>query len=92
MTVERMIEIFKDDSSYVYNPSVRRDLQALNLLNLLVPSTDGGSIIAAAEHDEIWLDIDLDKLSNSATEDNIMFLRDAGVGYDSDTESLYMFV
>ena len=67
----------------------RPDLCALTLLDLLVPgNTD---IISAAEHDVFYLDIDLEKLAEVATEDDILLLVRCGVMYDGAYNCLSMF-
>lgn len=71
--------------------SNRPDLCAFLALDRLAPS-DGGDIITAAEHDEIWLDVDLEKLAANATEDDILMLARCGVRFDDMNESLAMFV
>lgn len=70
--------------------SNRADLHAFNLLDKIIPgNTD---MISAAEHDEIWLDVDLDELVERATEDQIIDLIRSGVRYDRSVGSLVMFV
>jgi hypothetical protein len=68
--------------------SFRRDLCAFIFLEKLAPSDR--NIVFAAEHDEIWLDVDLEKLSAAATEDDILTLVRCGVRWDDD--GLAMFV
>ena len=70
--------------------SSRPDIHAFILLNQLLPGNR--DIVSAAEHDQIWLDVDLEKLGDVATEDHIRQLEACGVHYDRDLESLYMFV
>lgn len=70
--------------------SKRPDMHAFRMLDGLVPSTS--DLISAAEHDEIWLDVDLVHLANVANEYDIRDLIRCGVRYDSDTDSLCMFV
>lgn len=71
--------------------SNRPDLCAFLTLDRLAPGKQG-DIVTAAEHDEIWLDIDLEDLAANATEDDILLLVRCGVRLDSDVESLAMFV
>lgn len=67
----------------------RPDLCAFNLLDRLVPGkTD---IISAVEHDVFYLDIDLEKLAEVATEDDILLLVRCGVMYDGEYDCLSMF-
>ena len=70
-------------------PSDRSDLCAFILLDALVPGES--HIVACAEHDEIWLDVDLDRLAEAATEEDIRTLRCCGVHFYPD-EGLHMFV
>lgn len=69
----------------------RPDLCAFLLLDRLLPN-EGRDIISAAEHDEIFLDTDISKLSEVSTEDDILMLVRCGVIYDSYTDTLSMFV
>lgn len=68
----------------------RSDLAAFLLLKVLDPGCT--PIIAGAERDEICLSTDCDKLAEVATEEDIQLLVQCGVRYDSDTDSLAMFV
>ena len=70
--------------------SFRPDLCAFIILDKLAPSDR--DIIGGAEHDEIWLDVDLEKLSAAATEDDILTLVRCGVRWDDDCDGLAMFV
>ena len=70
--------------------SDRPDLHAFILLNQLAPAPNGGDIIGGSEHDEIWLNFNIEKLSEVATEEQIRDLIRAGVRYDD--EGLCMFV
>ncbi len=48
-----------------------------------------GDVVSAAEHDEIYLDFDnLEQL----TDEDVLYITRCGVRYDSDTDSLAMFV
>ena len=69
----------------------RPDICAFLLLDKLLPN-DGRDIVSAASHDEIWLDVDCDKLAEVATDDDILMLVRCGVMFDSSTDSLSMFV
>lgn len=67
--------------------SDRPDLHAFILLDKLVPGkTD---MIAAAEHDEIYLEIDPDELAKVATKDQLRDLHRCGVR--ADDNGLCMF-
>ncbi len=70
----------------------RPDICAFLLLDKLCPDKEGQDMVSAAEHDEIWLDVDCEKLAVIATEEDILTLTRCGVRYDSETESLAMFV
>ena len=68
----------------------RPDLCAFLLLDKLLPNA-GRDMVCAAEHDEIFLDADCEKLAEVVTDDDILTLTRCGVRYDSDTDSLAMF-
>lgn len=70
--------------------SSRPDIHAFILLNDLLPDTR--DMVCAAEHDQIWLDVDLEKLAEVAAVEHIRQLEACGVHYDSSYDSLYMFV
>jgi hypothetical protein len=72
--------------------SDRKDIHAFLLLDKIIPGKKVGSMIVSAEHDEIWLDVDLEELIEVATEDQIIELMRCGVRYDSDSQNLAMFV
>ncbi len=65
----------------------RRDLCAFVLLNDLV--TSNKKIIGAAEHDQIWLDVDMEKLAEKIHENDIKFLAMCGVFIDEDSLSMF---
>jgi hypothetical protein len=67
---------------------VRRDLCAFLLLDRLVPGDM--EIIRAAQDDEIWLETDCDKLSEVATEADILMLVRCGVEYNERENFLVM--
>lgn len=69
--------------------SYRPDLHAFLLLDDLFPNPDN-DMIAAAEHDEFWLDVDGEAIA-TLTDDQILELVRCGVRYDSDVDSLAMF-
>lgn len=66
----------------------RPDVCAFLLLDKLVPAPDN-DMICAAEHDEIFLDTDCEKLAAVATEADILTLVRCGVRFDG--EGLAMF-
>jgi len=67
--------------------SNRPDLHAFLLLDELVPGTS--DMVCNSEHDEFWLDVNLDELAEVATEDQIIELMRCGVRCSED--SLCMF-
>ena len=71
--------------------SNRPDLCGFLLLDKLLPGADA-DMISASEHDEIFLDVDCDKLAEIATEEDILMLTRCGIRYDEDCDSLAMFV
>lgn len=87
-------ESFQDsprDFAYVKNKkSNRTDLHAFMLLDSLVPGTR--DMVTGAEHDEIFLNVDLDNLAEKITEDQVLDLVRCGVMYNDEFECLSMFV
>lgn len=80
----------------IENPRHRRpDLCAFLMLDSAVEKRNGiggfSDMVAAAEHDQIWLEISAEDLAPVATDDLIRDLCRCGVMYDADTESLAMF-
>ena len=73
----------------VTEPTTRWDLRAFLLLDRLVPGT--ACMIAAAEHDKVWLEVDPDAVNAIATDDELRMLVSCGVLYDDDVESFFMF-
>lgn len=69
----------------------RPDLCAFLLLDRLVPGA-GRPMISAAEHDEIFLDVDCSKLAKVATDEDILELTRCGVRFDSTYNCLAKFV
>lgn len=57
----------------------RPDLQAFLILDSIIPSDC--DIISASEHDEFYLDVDLEVLAAKATEEQIIDLIRCGVSY-----------
>lgn len=70
--------------------SNRPDLHAFNLLDKLVPGNS--EIVSAAEHDQIWLDVEPEELSKVATDEQIIELIRCGVRYDRSINCLALFV
>jgi hypothetical protein len=58
-------------------------------LNELFPNNR--SIVSAANHDEIWLDISSENIEK-LTDNNILELVRCGVRYGSENDSLCMFI
>lgn len=75
----------------IVNPPHRRpDICAFIVLDRLVPGTS--DMVVSAEHDEIWLDVDVEALASAATDDDILLLSRCGVRLDDDVDSLAMYV
>jgi hypothetical protein len=70
--------------------SSRPDLHAFILLNQLQPHNR--DMVSAAEHDEIFLDIDIDELMTVITDDQVRDLARCGIRYDAGLDCLAMFV
>jgi hypothetical protein len=71
-------------------PYPRPDICAFIKLHELVPRAS--DIVAAAEHDEIYLDVSPEELCAVASEADLIYLHRCGIRYDSSTDSLAMFV
>lgn len=75
----------------VENPRHQRpDLCAFLMLHDLVHGHS--DMVASAEHDEIWLDVDREALAAVVTDDIVRDLVRCGVRYDDEVESLAMYV
>lgn len=68
----------------------RPDINAFLLLDKLFPGDR--DMVSAAEHDEIFLDVEPWELMKVASEEDLLDLIRCGVFYDSDHDSLAMFV
>jgi len=95
MTEKRFKELIDSGSSSGFilienKRSQRADLHAFLLLDELLPGNQ--DIVACAEHDEIFLEVDVDKLREVAKEEQVLELSRCGVNYDESTDSLSMFV
>ena len=66
----------------------RRDIAAYLLLDKLAPNGDY-PIVSDASHDEIWLDVDPDKLAHTATKEDILYLVRCGVRYADDCLGMF---
>lgn len=99
MTRERLEELFEsNDDEFlkfdrikqpIYPGTLRPDLYAFNLLDALVPGTQ--DMVSGAEHDEIFLDVDLDKLADKILDWQVIDLIRCGVRFVSEYDSLAMF-
>lgn len=95
-----MIDVYelieKYDDEYLkfdrveYKPSNRPDLCAMILLDKLQPCSKSSDIIVGAEDETVFLSIDVDKLGEVATEDDIIYLCRCGVHLSN--EALCLFV
>lgn len=94
LNLEECFEKFNDDYlkfERVENKlNERPDLCAFILLSQILPGSR--DIVAAAEHDEIFLDTDCDRFAEVATEDDILTLVRCGIRYDEETNSLCSYV
>ena len=98
MTREALIELFEKHNDdflkfeKIVNPAhPRPDIAAFIMLDKLCPRP-GFDMVTAAEHDEIWLEVDLDDLRKVITEDQVLDLVRCGIRYDSQGDGLAMFV
>ncbi|CAB3654206.1 hypothetical protein LMG26685_02912 [Achromobacter mucicolens] len=94
--LEAVFEKFDDEYilfERIENPAHSRpDVCAFIMLDRLVPSEKSRDMVCSAEHDEIWLDVDIEELARVATEDDVLSLVRCGVRFDTDIQSLAMFV
>lgn len=91
VTFQKYFDDYLDFERVEDKLNLRPDLCAFLLLDKLLPS-ERFQIICSAEHDIIYLDIDCEKLSEIATENDILMLTRCGVHYDKETDSLAMHV
>ncbi len=97
MTVETLVALFTlhDDEFLKFDRvpikrSKRADLHAFMLLDELCPSTH--DMVCSAEHDEIWLEVNIEKLAAVITERWAIDLIRCGVRLDEENGGLAMFV
>lgn len=94
MDIEELAAVFEKytygDKSFDTTDNIRADLGAFLLLDKLVPGTT--NIVAGAEYDELFLDTDVQKLAQVATEEDIRQLVHYGVRYSRKFDCLCMFV
>lgn len=92
-TLSERFEKFEDEFVHferVENKmSSRPDLHAFLLLDKLQPGTR--DMISSSEHDEVWLDIDCNKLAAVITDDQVLELVRCGIRHDGVFDSLCMF-
>ena len=82
--LEATFEKFAEDEYIKFErvenpPTARADLCAFLLLDRLVPGR--GDMVSSAEHDEIWLNVDTERLAEVATEADILTLVRCGVRF-----------
>lgn len=68
------------------------DVHAFILLDRLLSNEHNKDMIAGAEHDQIWISVDVEHLAAVSSVLTVIELIRCGVLYDNDTDSLYMFV
>ena len=102
MTLEELKELFDTEVEEIGGEflkfervkvklSSRPDVHAFLLLDTLVPGNS--DMVANAQHDEIFLGVELENLvENDITKEQVIDLIRCGVRYDDDVDSLAMFV
>lgn len=70
--------------------SKRRDLHAFLLIDQLLPNSD--TVLTAAEHDVVFINADLDELSEVISKEQVLDLLRCGVRVDQYGDGLMMFV
>ena len=95
MTKEEMIQFAKEENekSLRFDPikskrSRRADIHAFLLLDELVPGND--NMVLNAEHDKIWLEVELSELAKVVTKEQIVELVHCGVMFDDVGLSMYV--
>lgn len=68
----------------------RPDMCAFLTLDGIIPGATR-DMVCAAEHDQIYLDVDCDELEKVITNEDVLTLVRCGVMFDSGTDSLSMF-
>ena len=95
MTKEEFEKCMAEDAEFLKwdrvenRRSQRPDLHAFLLLDELQPGYR--DMVCAAEHDEFWLDINVEQLAAVITSEQCIELQRCGVRYDEDTDSLAFF-
>jgi hypothetical protein len=96
MTADEMKSLFKENEGLFLQSdciterlSQMDDLHAFLLLDKLVPGQQ--NIIDGASHDEIYISIDVDKLAEVITPEQIQELIRCGIMYSDEVDSLMMF-
>lgn len=93
MTIYGRFKQFEDDylkfEDVTVKQSNRPDLNAFVMLNQLVPGTM--DLVSGAEHDEIYLSVELEDLNKAATDEQIHDLVRCGIMV-SEYNCLSMFV
>lgn len=92
MTYEEMSALFeKYDEEFLEGDRKRpRDLEAFNKLQKLAPVDR--DVVSSADHDEIWLAFDAEKVAEVVTEQDVIKLLQLGVRLDDDNQCFSMFV
>lgn len=95
MSLKEMFELYEDKEflkfERIVNPKSKRpDLHAFLLLDGLIPAE--GDIVSAAEHNIIYLDIDVEELEKVITEDQVLELVRCGIMYETEYDCLATFV
>ena len=91
-TFNKYDDEFLEFDDVIDKVSNRRDLCAFILLDKLAPSSKPSDIISASEHDEIFLDFDMEMLAKNASEDDIITLTRCGIRFNSEFNCLCMYV
>lgn len=97
MTVDEMIAVFDEENDEyikfdrVQNPlSARPDMHAFRVLEGLDPEYVE-DMVAAAEHDEIYLGVDPEVVAAGITREGVIDLIRCGVRWDSSNDGFSMF-
>lgn len=91
ITIDQLKEAFGDKRKAFKNKNIDHDVTVISLLRNKIPYNEKHNIITAAEHDKIYL-TDVDITLKYINEKDLEILADCNCCYDSEYESLYLFV
>lgn len=73
----------------------RRDMHGMLLLDVILSrgcEFEHTDMVSAAEHDQVWLDVDMHTVLSQVTHDEVKQLHACGVHIDAEYDCFHMFV